>query len=231
MFRVARKGPGGVMMETWHLGTWLGKRFHIEEHVVARKGDGFVIRSRAVKVMLEETTLEDLDMITGSPWAHTGVLRDVLPDVPRPILSRDGPPFVPVEERPVPRKMKISQDITKKFGYTPGCAKCRKVSRIEHSHPGLAHSQDCRTRIEAANRTDPVYRDRAERAEQRKMEFYAREVERIDSPRRTSLEPSAVLGPPTEEKDGEGARDSKRARGELEEDLSGEIPFQVQTTR
>ena len=38
MFRVAGKVPGGVMTERWHLGTRLGKRFHTEEHIVARKG-------------------------------------------------------------------------------------------------------------------------------------------------------------------------------------------------
>ena len=43
MFRVAGKVPGGVMTERWHLGTWLGKRFHTEEDIVARKGDGLVI--------------------------------------------------------------------------------------------------------------------------------------------------------------------------------------------
>ena len=35
MFRVAGKVPGGLMSERWHSGTWLGKRFHTEEHVVA----------------------------------------------------------------------------------------------------------------------------------------------------------------------------------------------------
>ena len=103
---------------------------------MARKGDGVVIRSRAVKAMPEETTMDDLDAIKGSPWAPSGVLRDVLPDVPRPILSRDEPPFVPAEERPVPSNMKISQDILKKFGYTPGCAKCRKLFRNDYSHTG-----------------------------------------------------------------------------------------------
>ena len=110
---------------------WLGKRFHTEEHIVARKGNGLVIRSRAVKVVPEETTLDDLDAIKGSPWGLSGVLRDVLPDVPRPILSRDEPPLLLVEERPVPRNMNISQDILGKFGYTPGCAKCWKLSRNE----------------------------------------------------------------------------------------------------
>ena len=37
MFKVAGKVPGGVMTERWHLGTWLGKRFHTEEHIVARR--------------------------------------------------------------------------------------------------------------------------------------------------------------------------------------------------
>ena len=62
--------------------------------------------------------------------------------------------------------------------------------RNEYSHSGLAHAQDCRTRIDAASRTDDLYRDRAEIAEQRKMDFYAKEVERMDHPRRASLEPS-----------------------------------------
>ena len=156
---------------------------------------------------------------TRSPWTPSGVLRDALPDVPRPILSQDEPPLVPVDERPVPRNRKISQDA--------GCAKCRKLSRNEYSHPGLAHAWDCRTRIDAASRADAVYRDSTERAEQRKMDFYAKDVERIDHPRRASLEPSIVPEQSTEVKEGEDqpiARDTKRARWEPEQDLSGEIP-------
>ena len=65
MFRVAGKVPVGVLTGRWHRGTWLGKRTY-----GGTKGDGLVIRSRAVKAMLEETTLEDLDMIKGSPWAR-----------------------------------------------------------------------------------------------------------------------------------------------------------------
>ena len=70
-----------VMTERWHLGTWLGKRFLTEEHIVAGKGDGLVIRSRAVKAMPEETTLEsfgrDQGLSVGPLWS--------VEDVPRPI--------------------------------------------------------------------------------------------------------------------------------------------------
>ena len=38
MFRVAGKVPRSLMTERWHLGRWLGKRFHTEEHGVARTG-------------------------------------------------------------------------------------------------------------------------------------------------------------------------------------------------
>ena len=113
----------------------------------------------------------------------------------RPILSRDDPPAEPKAERPVPRNMKITQDNLKKFGYTPGCAKCRKLSRNEYSHPSLAHSQDCRIRIEAASKADPTYRERVEG-----VEFYAKEVEQMDNARRASLEPSVVPRPPAVEK-------------------------------
>ena len=126
MFRVAGKVPGIVMKERWHLGTWLGKRFQTEEHIVARKGDGLVVRSRAVKAIPQETTLDDSDSNKGSPWASSEVLRDVLPDDPRPKISCDEPPFFPAEERPVRRNTKISQDPPGKFGHTPGCAKCNR---------------------------------------------------------------------------------------------------------
>ena len=127
MFRVTGKVSGGLMTERWHLGTWLGKRFHTKEHFVAGKGDGLVIRSRALNVMPEPTTMDDLDAMKGSPWASSGVLKNVLPNVPRPILSRDDPSAEPEEERPVPRTMKITPDILKKFGYTPGCAKMQEI--------------------------------------------------------------------------------------------------------
>ena len=222
MFRVAGKIPEGLMSERWHLGTWLGKRFHTEEHIVARKGDGHVFRSRAVKVMPEPTTMDDLDAIKGSPWAPSGVLKDVLPDVPRPTI-RDDPAVEIEEERPVPRNMKITQDI-----YTPGCAKCRRLSRNEYSHPSLAHSQDCRIRIEAASKTDPTYRDRVERAEQRKMSFYEKEVEQMDRARKASLEPSTLSRPEmarTDSDDRSSVREAKRACEEPAQDLSGEIPI------
>ena len=98
--------PFGAMTERWHLGCDWENVSTQKNGEVARKGDGLVIRLRAVKAMPEPTTMDDLDAMKGSPWAPSGVLKDILPDVPRPILSRDEPSVEPDEERPVPRNMK-----------------------------------------------------------------------------------------------------------------------------
>ena len=85
----------------------------------------------------------------------------------------------------------------------------------EYSHPGLAHSQDCRLRIERARKSDPVYRERVERAEQRKMDFYPKAVERSDRSRRVTVEPEVVPGTPageTENVDHSSGREVKRPR-------------------
>ena len=89
----------------------------------------------------------------------------------------------------------------------------------------LIHKK-CRNRIETACKSNLVYRDRVERAEQRNMDFHANEMERNDHSRRASLEPSVVPGLPIEETETEDqsiAREAKRARGEQVQDLSGEI--------
>ena len=43
---------------------------------------------------------------------------------------------------------------------------------LEVTTPEDLDSQDCRIRIETASKSDPVYRDCVERAEQRKIDFY-----------------------------------------------------------
>ena len=78
--------------------------------------------------MSQVTTSKDLNVIKSSPWISTGVMKDVLFDEPRPILSRDDQAFVLDEERPVSRNMKITYDMMRRFGYTSDYAKCKKFS-------------------------------------------------------------------------------------------------------
>ena len=84
MLKVMDKVSGGLMQERWVEGTWLGSRFTTLEHLVARKSDGVVIRTRAVRDLQKSPTVEDLDRIIGHPHAPQGVQRYRRLDVPRP---------------------------------------------------------------------------------------------------------------------------------------------------
>ena len=90
----------------------------------------------------------------------------------------------------------------------------------------MAHSQDCRIRIEAASKADPTYRDRVVRAEQRKTDFNAKEVEQMDHARRASLEPSVVPRPPAAETEVEdrSSADETLTNPEIPAVPSGVIP-------
>ena len=65
-------------------GTWLGSRFPTLEQLVARKSDGVVVITRAVRDLQKPPTVEDLDGIIGQQHAPQGVQRCRPLDVPRP---------------------------------------------------------------------------------------------------------------------------------------------------
>ena len=58
MLRVMDWEGGGVMQERWVEGTWLGSRCTTLEHLLARKSDGVVLRTRVVRDLQKS---EDLD--------------------------------------------------------------------------------------------------------------------------------------------------------------------------
>ena len=195
---------------------------------MARKGDG----PRVVTEMPEKTTVEDLDAIKGAPWAPSGVLRDVFPDFPRPTLTRDEPPFQPVEERPAARIMKISQEIAKEFGCNRGCVKCRMWSRNVTQVWHTLRSVEAKLRRSAAQ-TLCISIEPSEQNSQRWNSLHERLSEmnmRVDSaapsvaPGPTSINAGDTCSGPEGEEDA-SAQDATRARGEPVQDLSVEIPI------
>ena len=85
---------------------------------------------------------------------------------------------------PVARKVLITRDYLRKFGFTPGCAKCTAIERGDNSRVSLAHSEVCRSRIEKELKEDPFLCKRIERAQDRQAEDLARRVEAGDSTKR-----------------------------------------------
>ena len=74
MLRVSGKVAGCEMAERWFPGVWLGTQGSSGEHLVARTSDGLDVQTRAVKEML--AIIDDLNTISGKPWAPTGVLTE-----------------------------------------------------------------------------------------------------------------------------------------------------------
>ena len=67
MLKLTDKVSGGVMQERRVEGTRLESRVTTLEHLVARKSDGVVVRTRAVRDFQKSPTVEDLDRIIGHP--------------------------------------------------------------------------------------------------------------------------------------------------------------------
>ena len=177
MLRLADKPQGGRMQERWIEGIWLGSRFNTLEHLVSRRSDGVVVRTRAVREIPRTVPKSDLDSVVGQPHAPQGVQRF---EVPRACVAPPTEPAVPTSGpdplRPVPRAV-----------YTANRGKCRAIQGSQ-SQTTLGHTTDCRKRMEELLSNDMVHQHRLEQAHERANHFLAEELETADKKRK--LNPS-----------------------------------------
>ena len=85
MLKVMDKVSGGVMQERWVEGTLLGRRLKTLAHLVARKSDGVVVRTRAVSDFLKSPTLEDLETVPEPEEHRPAAIPDPSGRVPRAV--------------------------------------------------------------------------------------------------------------------------------------------------
>ena len=76
LHRVPGKVEGGLLQARWLPGTWLGKRWATNEHVVSLP-NGRVVRARAVKHLMrgESSDKEKFAAVTGAPLGTHGNLK------------------------------------------------------------------------------------------------------------------------------------------------------------
>ena len=174
MHRVVGKVQGGVMAARWTSGTWLGRLFAFGEHLVAT-ADGRTYRTRSVHEQSEERqwSAEAVLGVKGCPWEPTGTMRQKEAGRPTEPTPEVQPPLQPAPE-PVPRGVRITADILKKYGYTEKCSKCKAMRTGDATQPTLGHSAECRERIKELSRGDPELKKKHEEAEERKVKFIVR---------------------------------------------------------
>ena len=75
LHRIPEEPQGGLMMERWVQGAWLGKWFTTDEHIIGLE-NGKVVRTRNVRPKsLEDTwSFEEIDKIKGQPWVPSVTL-------------------------------------------------------------------------------------------------------------------------------------------------------------
>ena len=189
--KIPGKPVGGVVQPRWIKGIWLGKLWSSDEHIVSAPG-GRVVRSRTCKPHADLWDWGLCDEIVGWPSDPSGTWSGepgVQSEAPRLPPRREPPP---VAEPPTRRVMITTADIDR-YGSTEGCRRCRAITRGElvEGKTSVAHSEECRRRIEERIRQDPEQKHRVEAAEERRDKYLAREVERDRTP--------VTAPPPTEE--------------------------------
>ena len=119
------------------------------------------------------------------------------------------------------RRVLITRAYVEKFGPTPDCSKCRAIQTGDNANPTLAHSRDCRARMEGLLALDPALSQRLDRAQSRQDDYLARRVEAGDASaqatKRFRGEPAEVLLPGPG-----GASEIREAEPEPNVDMDGE---------
>lgn len=168
---IPMKPQGSLMGPRCASGTWLGKRWNSDEHIIGMD-DGAVVRTRAVrgKNSTEMWNAAAVRGVKGRPWDPAGTLTHEqmrqestdpfkIPEVPRAATEEEE------TKKPVPRSFKLTEAMVKKSGATKGCPKCDAIKQgIESAR---THSQACRRRITERVEEDEEYKGRKERADER----------------------------------------------------------------
>ncbi|CAK0857324.1 unnamed protein product [Prorocentrum cordatum] len=149
----------------WRTGHFLGVQEGSDEAFVSDENGG-VYRARSMKRLPEvmRKSPETILKVKGVPWNRTPEdvpAPQVRVEVGRPDPPPDVPPVIetPPEPAVVRRRTYVTKAMIEKYGFTPGCRGCEALLIHGTTHVsggGVAHSDFCRARIEAAGQRAPA---------------------------------------------------------------------------
>ena len=208
LHRLSGKMRGGVLVDRWSPGHWIGKTAKSDEHLVAMT-NGNVIRTRSVRQMdtpilpailgkikpwspgrVTTANLENLD--DGQGMASRPPERGAPDNGPRredevnPALRSDEVVEPGPQERNT-RAWRITPQMLVDHGFTPQCRGCDSVRRGKRDHKG--HSTACRARLEEILKDDGRMKIRFEESRSRREQRHAHEPARHEQEQRHDSEP------------------------------------------
>ena len=232
MHRIPDKLRGGLMTERWIPGVWLGKRSSTDEHVVGLD-NGKVVRTRSVRQRPTEDmwNSEEVNKVKGQPWDPSITMtyerlmkeRYPMPEEPGTVVQED------VVLKPQSHKI-MEKDLRKAGGWTKECRTCEAMRRKDPEANKMSHSDECRRRVGEALAEDKSFKQRLERAMERKSRHVEEREERgrvqeggaTASGHHEPQEPERRGG--KRDRDEEGPGDEERVRrGDADDDL--DIPM------
>ncbi len=220
----------------WREGIWLGHSRKSNETLVGTESG--VVRAYAIRRQDEGSRWggKMIQSLKGTPQQPDPNKPGT--SVPIRISFDEAPdrgqaiPAAPVRREDVPRRVKITEAMLRKYGYTEGCQGCsfRRAGLSEQR----AHSEACRTRIEGLLDRETEGSKNWERAKRRQDSFIADQIEKEDkeeAKKRRRVEESAEPENVAEAaEEVEEARAEKR-KGEVAEDEAENEEDQRQAKR
>ena len=149
------------MMTSKQHGVFVGIKDTMDGALVLTEDGARRARSMRRLPVNDRHDFEFLEKVKGTPWRPNPESGEatIMPAGMRIVPENDVPIVMPrpaVVEKP-PKRMYIRAGVElKKYGYTEGCPACKIMQQgARHSQRrGLNHSEECRTRIEAAMEED-----------------------------------------------------------------------------
>lgn len=169
------------LLSEWQEGIWLGHARSTNETIIGTEGGA--IRAYAIlrKTQEERWDADRIKKIKGTPQQPDPSKSSAM--IPIKIRLGDQTKAQeevtePLRKEHAPRRLKITQKMLERYGYSEGCEGCRyKETGLREQRP---HSEACRRRVEAAMEDDEEDKDKKDKRKQRLDTWLAEQVEQND---------------------------------------------------
>ena len=172
----------GKLDSLWSQGVFVGYRSQSSEYMVVNADGAFKTRTIKRLPVEERWEKEPIDDMKWTPWKVKDKADDVKESsgpsaAHEPFIdirvdkSIDLPLPPKIEEEPMPRRVYLTKGVLDKYGMTDGCLGCTMSSM---GNAGVAHSEECRRRIDKAMRKDPEAARKLREVKEKQKQFIDR---------------------------------------------------------